>query len=73
MGSFDCLLKVGSTKYLGQPGGNINQTLSILQLAPSCLQLEDQYYEDLLFYIGVLRVFGVRVMVKRCESDDSKM
>ena len=49
MGSFDCLLKVGSTKYLGQPGGNINQTLSILQLAPSCLQLEDQYYEDLLF------------------------
>ena len=49
MGSFDCLLKVGSTKYLGQPGGNINQTLSILQLAPSCLQLEDQYYEDLPF------------------------
>ena len=50
MGSFDCLLKVGSTKYLGQPGGgDINQTLSFLQLAPSCLQLEDQYYENLLF------------------------
>ena len=30
-------------------GENINQTLSFLQLAPLCLQLEDQYYEDLLF------------------------
>ena len=30
-------------------GGNINQTLSFLQLAPPCLQLEDQYCGDLLF------------------------
>ena len=74
MGSFDCLLKVGSTKYLGQPGGKYQSNI-------------EQFTTGTLFSTtcgSILRGFAIlhcwlelwewwlrdmRVMIPRCESD----
>ena len=77
MGSFDCLLKVGSTKYLGQPGGkyqsNIEQfttgTLLSTTWGSILWGFAIWWFEfwECLVWEWWLR--DVRKMIPRCESD----